>query len=63
MRVVRVVEANDSIQLVLEEIKSGRQRLVLRPKELDSEIEGLAVQALTRILGDIHQVKGEAPHV
>jgi hypothetical protein len=61
MRVVRVVESNDSIQLVLEEIKSGRQRLVLRPKELDSEIEGLAVQALTKILGDMHQSNADSP--
>lgn len=61
MRVVRVVESNDSIQLVLEEMKSGRQRLVLRPRELDSEVEGLAVQALTRILADMHRASSEPP--
>jgi hypothetical protein len=53
LRVVREVRLNGKVQVVLEEVKSGRQRLVSRPAEMDSEIEGLAVQALTRILGEI----------
>jgi hypothetical protein len=53
LRVVREVSLVGKVQVVLEEVKTGRQRLVSKPKEMDSEIEGLAVQALTRILGEI----------
>jgi hypothetical protein len=53
MRVVREVRTRDGMQLVLEEIKTGHHRLVARPDHLDSEMEGLAVQALTRILGEL----------
>jgi hypothetical protein len=53
LRVVREVNLVGKVQVVLEEVKTGRQRLVSKPKEMDSEIEGLAVQALTRILGEI----------
>ena len=53
MRVVREVRMRDGTQLVLEEVKTGQHRLVSRPVELDGEVEGLAVQALTKILGDI----------
>lgn len=52
MRVVREVDTSDSKQLVLEEVRTGQHRLVARPRELDGEIEGLAVQALTQILSD-----------
>lgn len=54
MRVVREVRSREGIQLVLEEVKTGRHRLVSKPVELDHEVEGLAVQALTKILGDIN---------
>jgi hypothetical protein len=54
MRVVREVRTREGIQLVLEEVKTGQHRLVSRPVELDREVEGLAVQALTKILGDIN---------
>jgi hypothetical protein len=54
MRVVREVRSREGIQLVLEEVKTGRHRLVSRPVELDHEVEGLAIQALTKILGDIN---------
>jgi hypothetical protein len=54
MRVVREVRTREGIQLVLEEVKTGQHRLVSRPVELDHEVEGLAVQALTKILGDIN---------
>ena len=53
LRTVREVHLNGRTQVVLEEVKTGRQRLVSKPNEMDSEIEGLAVQALTRILGEI----------
>ena len=54
MRVVREVRTRGGIQLVLEEVKTGQHRLVSRPVELDHEVEGLAVQALTKILGEIN---------
>lgn len=50
MRVVREVRTGGGLQLVLEEVKTGQRRLISRPDELDAEIEGLAVQALARIL-------------
>jgi hypothetical protein len=50
MRVVRELHTRDGAQLVVEEVKTGQHRLVIRPPELDSEVEGLAVQALARIL-------------
>ena len=53
MRIVREIRSRDGAQLVLEEVKTGHHRLVSRPAQLDSEIEGLAVQALARILGEI----------
>lgn len=53
MRIVREIRSRDGAQLVLEEVKTGHHRLIARPAELDSEIEGLAVQALARILGEI----------
>jgi hypothetical protein len=52
MRVVREAHTRDGMQLVLEEVKTGNHRLLSRPRGLDTEIEGLAVQALARILGD-----------
>jgi hypothetical protein len=53
LRVVREVRAHHGTQLVVEEVRSGRHHLVSRPHEIDSEIEGLAVQALARILGEL----------
>lgn len=51
MSIVREVNANGSIHLVVEEVRSGKRRLVPRPPELDPEVEALAVRALARILG------------
>jgi hypothetical protein len=53
LRVVREVRLNGKTQVVLEEVKTGRHRLVSKPAGMDSEIESLAVQALTHILGEI----------
>jgi hypothetical protein len=53
MRVVREIRTRDGSQIVLEEVKTGHHRLIARPPELDTEVEGLAVQALTRILGEL----------
>ncbi|GAC1444635.1 MAG: hypothetical protein NVSMB52_04150 [Chloroflexota bacterium] len=53
LRVVREIRTHDGIQVVLEEVRTGRNRVVSRPFELDSDVEGLAVQALARILGEI----------
>lgn len=53
LRVVREVHGHHGTQLLLEEVRSGQHRLVSRPREIDTEIEGLAVQALARILGEL----------
>jgi hypothetical protein len=53
MRVVRVVQGAESRQLVVEELQTGRMRIVACPSGLDAEVEGLAVQALARILSDV----------
>jgi hypothetical protein len=53
LRVVREMRVGDSDQLLLEEVRSGRQRIVTRPRELDREIEGLAVEALASIMGEL----------
>lgn len=53
MRVVREINMHDGTQLVMEEVRTGRHRFVARPRGLDSEVEGLAVQALARILSEI----------
>ena len=50
MRVIGEDHANGSSRLLVETVKTGRRRLVYRPTDLDTEIEGLAVQALARIL-------------
>ena len=42
-----------SIGLLLEEVRSGQQRIVSRPRGIDADLEGLAVQALARILGEM----------
>jgi len=52
MRVVREERTEGSLLVLLEEVKTGHRRLVSRPAELDGEMEGLAVQALARILAD-----------
>jgi hypothetical protein len=53
LRIVREVRSRSRTQLVLEEVRTGQQRLVWRPEELDRDLEGLAVQALAGILGEI----------
>lgn len=57
MRVVYEVRGRESTQLVLEEVGTGRSRRVVRPAELDSEVEGLAVQALSRILSQSRRLR------
>lgn len=52
MRVVREFDTSGTRQLVLEEVRTGQHRLVARPRELDRDLEGLAVQALARILSE-----------
>ena len=52
MRIVRELHTSDALQIVVEEVKTGQRRLVFRPRELDSDVEGLAVQALARILNE-----------
>ncbi|HZU14147.1 MAG TPA: hypothetical protein VFB58_15010 [Chloroflexota bacterium] len=56
LRIVRETRRAGHVQLVLEEARTGRHRLVTRPADIDPEIEALAVQALARILGDIDPV-------
>jgi hypothetical protein len=51
MRVVRQTHVSGRVQLSLEEIRTGRTRVVYRPAELDPDIEDLAIDALARILG------------
>lgn len=53
LRVVREINGTGRTQILLEEVRTGRSRLITRPRDMDSEIEGLAVQALTRILGEV----------
>lgn len=53
LRVVREVSTGSRHQLLLEEVRTGRQRVVVRPPELDGEIESLAVQAFAHIIGEI----------
>lgn len=52
MRVVEEVHTGGASQVVLEEVQTGRRRLVSRPEELDTEMEALAVQALSSILSE-----------
>lgn len=53
LRVVGEADVNGTQELFLEEVRTGAHRTVPRPSELDGDLEGLAVQALARILGDI----------
>ena len=53
MRVVREFPVLETRKIVLEEIKTGRERQVSRPEDLDPEIENLAVEALARIIGEM----------
>jgi hypothetical protein len=53
MRLVRIVHGEGSRQLIVEEVQTGRLRIVGCPPGLDPDIEGLAVQALARILSDV----------
>jgi hypothetical protein len=51
MRVVRETRVSGRVQLMLEEVRTGRNRVVYRPLELDPDIEDLAIDALARMLG------------
>lgn len=51
MRVARETRVSGRVQLVLEEVRTGRTRVVYRPPELDPDIEDLAIDALARMLG------------
>lgn len=51
MRVVRETRVSGRVQLALEEVRTGRTRVVYRPPELDPDIEDLAIDALARMLG------------
>lgn len=50
MRVVREIPVSGACQVVVEEIRSGRQRLVVKPLGLEGDVERLAVEAMARIL-------------
>lgn len=50
LRIVRREEGKECTRLVLQEVQSGRLRVVTRPEQLDDDIEELAVQALARIM-------------
>jgi hypothetical protein len=63
LRVVRVTGNGEGYRLLLEEVQSGRQRVVIRPAGLDSDIEGLAIQALTRILSDVRSYRYPQAHL
>jgi hypothetical protein len=52
MRVTREVSFGGETQLVVEETRTGNQRLVRRPRGLDADIEQLAVQAMGSMLGE-----------
>jgi len=53
LRVVREDSSGGRTKILVEEVRSGQNRVVPRPVDLDPELEGLAVQALARILGEI----------
>lgn len=50
LRIVREVPATHPCQIVVEEVRSGRYRLVAKPPGLDGDVEQLAVEAMSRIL-------------
>lgn len=53
LRVVQEMDAEGGAEFVLEETATGRRRRVTRPRDLDSEMEDLAVHALASILGEM----------
>lgn len=53
LRVVREEDTHGGRRMVLEEPRTGRFRIVQRPENLDPDLEGLAIQALARILGSM----------
>jgi hypothetical protein len=50
LRVVSEAPATLPYQIVVEEVRSGRHRLVAKPQGLDGDVEQLAVKAMARIL-------------
>ncbi len=55
MRVVREITLESESHLIVEEIRTGRQRVIAKPRDLDADVELLAVEAMARILQDRHQ--------
>lgn len=50
LRIVRKVDLDDTMQIVLEEVKTGNTRVVAKPHGIDDDVEVLAVRALDGIL-------------
>lgn len=50
LRIVRELPATNPRQVLVEEVRSGRHRLVAKPAGLDGDVELLAVKAMARIL-------------
>lgn len=55
MRVIDEIPDGSTMQLLVEEVRTGHHRLVARPRGVDRDIEGLAVQALDRILNSSYR--------
>lgn len=53
LRIVREVPAAHSPHIVVEEVRSGRHRLVAKPTGLGGDVEQLAIQAMARILANV----------
>ncbi len=50
LRIVKDLPAAGPGQIVVEEVRSGRHRVVTKPLGLDGDVERLAVGAMARIL-------------
>jgi hypothetical protein len=50
MRVVREVSSNNRTHLIVEEARTGRLRVAVKPGGLDDDTEALAVQAFADML-------------
>lgn len=57
LRIVREVDSDDTIQIVLEEVKTGNTRIVAKPRGIDDDVEVLAVRALDGILNADHKTQ------
>lgn len=53
LRPVGTLIVDGESRIVLEEVRTGRQRRVLRPRGMDADLEDLAVAALARILAEV----------